>query len=87
MSNSTLYDLKHGKVGGLNIRDPCDSTLINFGMQALQQYRTEKDTFGDLQVPADRYWGAQTQRYDWLTTHYSFISISATIAYQVSTKF
>ncbi|KAJ7597200.1 fumarate hydratase [Mycena floridula] len=28
----------------------------------MQQFRTEKDTFGDLQVPADRYWGAQTQR-------------------------
>ncbi|KAF8642251.1 hypothetical protein AX16_009526 [Volvariella volvacea WC 439] len=27
-----------------------------------QQYRVERDTFGDLQVPADRYWGAQTQR-------------------------
>ena len=27
-----------------------------------QKYRTEKDTFGDLQVPAERYWGAQTQR-------------------------
>ena len=25
-------------------------------------YRVERDTFGDLQVPADRYWGAQTQR-------------------------
>ncbi|KAI0318479.1 fumarate hydratase, partial [Amylostereum chailletii] len=25
-------------------------------------FRTEKDTFGDLQVPSDRYWGAQTQR-------------------------
>jgi len=25
-------------------------------------YRQERDTFGDLQVPADRYWGAQTQR-------------------------
>jgi fumarate hydratase class II len=24
--------------------------------------RLEKDTFGDIQVPADRYWGAQTQR-------------------------
>ncbi|KAK7694500.1 hypothetical protein QCA50_001686 [Cerrena zonata] len=29
---------------------------------AEQKYRTERDTFGDLQVPADRYWGAQTQR-------------------------
>ncbi|KAF8167977.1 L-Aspartase-like protein [Crassisporium funariophilum] len=27
-----------------------------------QKYRVEKDTFGELQVPADRYWGAQTQR-------------------------
>ncbi|BFZ55197.1 fumarase fum1 [Savitreella phatthalungensis] len=25
-------------------------------------FRQERDTFGDLQVPADRYWGAQTQR-------------------------
>lgn len=25
--------------------------------------RVEKDTFGDINVPADRYWGAQTQRY------------------------
>ncbi|KAF5377630.1 hypothetical protein D9615_005292 [Tricholomella constricta] len=27
-----------------------------------EQFRSERDTFGDLQVPADRYWGAQTQR-------------------------
>jgi fumarate hydratase class II len=26
------------------------------------QYRTEKDTMGPVQVPADKYWGAQTQR-------------------------
>ena len=25
-------------------------------------YRTEKDTMGDVQVPNDKYWGAQTQR-------------------------
>ena len=25
-------------------------------------YRTEKDTIGQVQVPAERYWGAQTQR-------------------------
>ena len=25
-------------------------------------FRQERDTFGELQVPADRYWGAQTQR-------------------------
>ncbi|KDQ63611.1 hypothetical protein JAAARDRAFT_44408 [Jaapia argillacea MUCL 33604] len=28
----------------------------------MSNYRVERDTFGDLQVPADRYWGAQTQR-------------------------
>ncbi|KII93250.1 hypothetical protein PLICRDRAFT_49319 [Plicaturopsis crispa FD-325 SS-3] len=27
-----------------------------------QTFRTERDTFGELKVPADRYWGAQTQR-------------------------
>ncbi|KDE09103.1 fumarate hydratase, variant [Microbotryum lychnidis-dioicae p1A1 Lamole] len=27
-----------------------------------QKIRVEKDTFGDLQVPADKYYGAQTQR-------------------------
>ena len=26
------------------------------------QVRTEKDTFGPIDVPADRLWGAQTQR-------------------------
>src|ERR1043166_6325817 len=26
------------------------------------QYRTEKDTMGTVQVPANVYWGAQTQR-------------------------
>lgn len=26
------------------------------------KYRTERDTMGEIQVPADRYWGAQTQR-------------------------
>ncbi|MCB9233556.1 MAG: class II fumarate hydratase [Bacteroidia bacterium] len=28
----------------------------------MSQFRAEKDTMGTLQVPADRYWGAQTQR-------------------------
>ena len=30
--------------------------------KAMTTYRTEKDTMGDVQVPSDRYWGAQTQR-------------------------
>ena len=28
----------------------------------MSQTRTERDTFGDIEVPADRLWGAQTQR-------------------------
>ena len=28
----------------------------------MQTYRTERDTFGDIDVPAQSYWGAQTQR-------------------------
>ncbi|KAL1930201.1 hypothetical protein VTP01DRAFT_1355 [Rhizomucor pusillus] len=36
---------------------------LSYTAAALQQkFRTERDTFGDLKVPADRYWGAQTQR-------------------------
>jgi len=27
-------------------------------------FRVEKDTFGDINVPANKYWGAQTQRYN-----------------------
>jgi len=26
------------------------------------QTRTESDAFGEIQVPADKYWGAQTER-------------------------
>ncbi|KAI9594054.1 fumarate hydratase [Syncephalis fuscata] len=35
---------------------------ISSSLAALQQFRVERDTFGELKVPADRYWGAQTQR-------------------------
>ncbi|BDD02972.1 class II fumarate hydratase [Aureibacter tunicatorum] len=28
----------------------------------MEDYRIEKDTIGDVEVPADKYWGAQTQR-------------------------
>ena len=27
-----------------------------------QEYRTEHDSMGEVLVPADRYWGAQTER-------------------------
>jgi fumarate hydratase class II len=26
------------------------------------EYRIEKDTMGEVKVPADKYWGAQTER-------------------------
>ena len=26
------------------------------------EYRIEKDTMGEMKVPADKYWGAQTER-------------------------
>ncbi|RIB05189.1 fumarate hydratase [Gigaspora rosea] len=38
-----------------------DLNFLNV-MSFQQKYRTEQDTFGEIQVPADRYWGAQTQR-------------------------
>ena len=28
----------------------------------MANYRIESDSFGDLKVPKDKYWGAQTQR-------------------------
>lgn len=31
-------------------------------LQSAPSHRTEADTFGPLEVPSDRYWGAQTQR-------------------------
>lgn len=30
--------------------------------QASQEFRVESDTFGELKVPADKYYGAQTMR-------------------------
>ncbi|KAG8219915.1 L-Aspartase-like protein [Butyriboletus roseoflavus] len=36
--------------------------LFSTSTRLTMSYRQERDTFGDLQVPADRYWGAQTQR-------------------------
>ena len=30
--------------------------------QSKMKYRIEKDTMGTVEVPADKYWGAQTQR-------------------------
>jgi fumarate hydratase, class II len=45
----------------------CNSPiLLNFAATleefSIMEYRIEKDTMGQVEVPADRYWGAQTQR-------------------------
>lgn len=31
-------------------------------LESRQATRTENDAFGDVQVPSDKYWGAQTER-------------------------
>jgi Fumarase len=31
-------------------------------MKTTEYYRTEKDSMGSIDVPADSYWGAQTER-------------------------
>ena len=39
------------------------SVFLQNGVRAFaQKVRVEKDTMGEVQVPADKYWGAQTQR-------------------------
>ena len=46
-----------------NIRSIRGQLLVNNAARAFAAgFRTESDTFGPLEVPADRYWGAQTQR-------------------------
>lgn len=38
------------------------SALLRKNKAFFSGFREEKDTFGPIQVPADRYWAAQTQR-------------------------
>lgn len=38
------------------------SRLISNTASTIQKYRVESDAFGEIKVPADKYWGAQTQR-------------------------
>ena len=38
------------------------SQLSQSKRQTMSKTRTETDTFGPIEVPADRYWGAQAQR-------------------------
>src|SRR5258706_11001095 len=36
--------------------------MLTLWKTSFMEFRTEKDTLGKVQVPADKYWGAQTQR-------------------------
>lgn len=45
------------------IRKILRSTIITFNCRRFfSEFREERDTFGPIQVPADRLWAAQTQR-------------------------
>src|SRR5215831_3602124 len=46
------------RCAGRDTRDPMAKRRSKAGTAT----RTETDTFGEIEVPADRYWGAQTER-------------------------
>src|SRR3954471_1290719 len=43
-------------------RAACVTTSSNHQGTAMAKFRIERDTFGDIEVPSERLWGAQTQR-------------------------
>ena len=45
-----------------SVRMPVRALSMSHAVARSDKFRAERDTFGDLQVPADKYWGAQTQR-------------------------
>lgn len=45
--------------------------MMKGSQSADQKFRIERDSMGEIQVPADKYWGAQTQR----STHYFNIGL------------
>mmetsp|Transcript_2619 Transcript_2619/g.11471 ORF Transcript_2619/g.11471 Transcript_2619/m.11471 type:complete len:305 (-) Transcript_2619:2512-3426(-) len=51
-----------GFVGALSLRATARRGVRHIHGTAVAMKRIEKDTFGDIEVPSDRYWGAQTQR-------------------------
>lgn len=55
----------HGCKGEPYITDTAtrEMSMKSSSRQSRRLQRTEKDTFGDIEVASDRYWGAQTQRY------------------------
>ena len=45
-----------------SVRMPVRALSMTHAVARSDKFRAERDTFGDLQVPADKYGGAQTQR-------------------------
>lgn len=56
MSQQSTHTLSH--IGSLF----ADTDRATARLQAVKEWRTESDTMGTIKVPADKYWGAQTQR-------------------------
>mmetsp|Transcript_2625 Transcript_2625/g.11507 ORF Transcript_2625/g.11507 Transcript_2625/m.11507 type:complete len:495 (-) Transcript_2625:1805-3289(-) len=51
-----------GFVGALSFRATARRGVRHIHGTVVAMKRIEKDTFGEIEVPSDRYWGAQTQR-------------------------
>lgn len=54
-----MPDCEKYQYGKLFAQSPC---YWRANIHIDQATRTETDSFGDIQVPADKYWGAQTER-------------------------
>src|SRR5690242_6598755 len=50
------------RLGGGRLLDTSSSSAIQGGRGVMDSYRVEKDALGEVRVPADHLWGAQTQR-------------------------
>src|ERR687886_792382 len=60
-SDSNINKFSNNSNNGLLPRT-ADDHKYNTGIRASSGMRIESDSMGDIEVPADHYWGAQTQR-------------------------
>ena len=60
-SDNNLDKSSNNSSNGLLPRT-ADDHKYNIGIRASSGMRIESDSMGDIEVPADHYWGAQTQR-------------------------
>ena len=60
-SDNNLDKSSNNSSNGLLPRT-ADDHKYNTGIRASSGMRIESDSMGDIEVPADHYWGAQTQR-------------------------